>query len=216
MKKFLLLFLILGFLIGCGYLVLKPKKVEKVSKTEPLSKMEKLENKKVALIISFRDFRDKEYFLPKEILENFGVRVITVSNKEGIAIGADGGETKVDLVLEDLKVEEFDGIFFIGGPGALKNLDNETSYRIAREAVEKGKTVGAICISPTILAKAGVLKGKRATVWTSPLDKTGEKALKENGAEFLKEDVVVDGRIITASGPEAAKVFGEKIVEALK
>lgn len=216
MKKVVILLLILGFLIFGSYFVLKSKKVEKVSKVESPSKMEKLENKKVALIVAFRDFRDKEYFLPKEVLEKAGVKVITVSNKEGIAIGADGGEAKVDLVLENLKVEDFDGIFFIGGPGALNNLDNEISYKIAKEAFEKGKLVGAICISPVILAKAGILKGKKATVWTSPLDKTGERALKENGAEFLKEDVVVDGKIITASGPEAAEDFGEKIVELLK
>lgn len=215
MKKVVIFLLILGFLIFGSYFVLKPKKVEKVTKIEP-SKMEKLENKKVALIVAFRDFRDKEYFLPKEILEGAGVKVITISNKEGIAIGADGGEAKVDLVLENLNVEDFDGIFFIGGPGALNNLDNETSYKIAREALEKGKLVGAICISPVILAKAGILKGKKATVWTSPLDKSGEKILKENGAQFLKENVVVDGKIITASGPEAAKDFGEKIVEFLR
>jgi len=64
------------------------------------------------------------------------------------------------------------------------------------------------------LAKAGVLEGKRATFWTYPL---GSQAniLKENVAIFEKKSVVVDGKIITANGPGAAREFGKAIVEAL-
>jgi protease I len=67
-----------------------------------------------------------------------------------------------------------------------------------------------------ILAKAGVLKDKKATVWTSSLDRGPVKILKENGAEFVNEKVVRDGKIITANGPAAATEFGEKILENLK
>ncbi|MDI6591528.1 MAG: DJ-1/PfpI family protein [Patescibacteria group bacterium] len=177
--------------------------------------MPNLEGKKIVFIVAFRDFRDEEYFRPKEILERAGAEIKTASTKIGQAIGADGGEVKVDLTLEDLKVSDFEAVVFIGGPGAIKYLDNEKSYRIAKETVKINKVLAAICISPTILAKAGVLKGKKATVWSSPLDKSPVKILKENGAIYQDELVVVDGKIITGNGPAAAEKFGMKIVEAL-
>ena len=171
--------------------------------------------KKVAMIIAFRDFRDAEYFVPKEILEKGGAKVTTVSTKVGTAIGADGGDTTAELLLENLNPVEFDGIVFIGGPGCLKYLDNESSYRIAKETVEKNKVLGSICIAPVILSKAGVLSGKRATVWSSAMDRGPVKILKENGAIYEDKDVVIDGKIITANGPGAAREFGEKLVEGL-
>ena len=82
--------------------------------------------------------------------------------------------------------------------------------------MEKQKILAAICIAPAILAKAGVLEGKNATVWSSVLDKGPIKILEENGANYVEKDVVVDGNIITANGPQAASEFGRKIVEILK
>lgn len=174
-----------------------------------------LEGKKAALIVAFRDFRDDEYFVPKKSLEDAGIEILTVSTKEGTAIGADGGEARVDFLLGNLVVSDFDAIIFIGGPGALGNLDNEESYRVAREAIENDKVLAAICISSTILAKAGVLEGKKATVWSNPLNKKPIEILQENGAIFEDEPVVVDGKIVTGNGPQAAKQFGETLVRVL-
>ncbi|MEK7519602.1 MAG: DJ-1/PfpI family protein, partial [Patescibacteria group bacterium] len=161
-------------------------------------------SKKIAMIVAFRDFRDEEYFVPKEILESGGIEVKTVSNQEGEAIGAEGGEAKVDILLENLNLSDFDGIIFVGGPECLKYLDNENSYRVIREAVKEDKLLAAICISPVVLAKAGVLAGKKATVWSSPLDKSPVRILKDNGVLYQEEGVVVEGKIITAEGPQSA------------
>jgi protease I len=171
--------------------------------------------KKIAIIIAFRDFRDEEYFIPKEVLEKAGAEIKTASTELGTAIGSQGGEAGVDIKLADLNVSDFDAVVFVGGGGAPKYLDNETSYKIAKDAVSQGKVLAAICIAPTILAKAGVLSGKKATVWSSPLDKSAIKILKENNVVYQDESVVVDGRIITANGPGAAEEFGQKIIEAL-
>jgi len=193
-----------------------------------------ISDKKIAMIIAFKDFRDEEYFVPKEILEEAGAEIKTASNKKGEAIGADGGEVEIDLLVSELNPAEFDdlepksshnsiqsisffdAIVFIGGPGCLKYLDNENSYRVARETVSQQKLIAAICISPVILAKAGILNGKRATVWSSPMDKSPIKILEKNGTIYQDEDIVVDGRIVTANGPAAAKKFGEAIIELLK
>ena len=173
-------------------------------------------NKKVAMIIAFKDFKDEEYFIPKEILTKAGFEVVTVSNSSGLAQGADGQEAQVDVLIEQLSIEDYQAIIFIGGGGTLKNLDNQLSYQIAQEAIKQNKVLAAICISPIILTKASVLKGKKATVWSSPLDKSWIKVLQESGqAIYQEEDVVVDGKIITANGPAAAERFGQAIVEVL-
>jgi len=171
--------------------------------------------KKVAIIIAYKDFKDEEYFIPRKIFEDAGAEIKVISNKSGIARGADGGEVKVDIKLDELNVSEFDAVVFIGGPGALDNLDNEDSYKIAKDAISQNKILAAICISPTILARAGVLNGKKVTVWTSTLNKEPKEILENNGAQYQAQDVVVDGNIITANGPEAAEKFGQEIIHML-
>ena len=192
-----------------------------------------ISSKKVVIIVAFRDFKDEEYFVPKEILEKAGAEIKTASNKKGTAIGADGGEVKVDFLVSEINPAEFDdlqhksshnsiqsisffdAVVFIGGPGCLENLDNESSYRVAKDTVLQGKVLASICISPVILAKAGVLKGKKATVWSSALDKSAIEILEENEAIYQAESVVQDGKIITANGPAAAREFGEAILKVL-
>ena len=178
--------------------------------------LKELQGKKVAMIIAFRDFRDEEYMIPKKVLESAGAEIITVSTSLGEAIGKLGGEAEVNALLKDIKVEDYDAVLFIGGPGAFKYIDDETCHQIAREIIENNKVLGAICIAPTILAKAGVLEGKKAVVWSSVMDKSAVKILKEAKAVYQDNPVVVDGKIITASGPIAAKKFAEAIIETLK
>lgn len=192
------------------------KKEKEISPKEELMPEKVLENKKIAIILAFRDFRDVEYFLPKEILESMGAEIKTASNKKGTAIGADGGEVEIDLLVSQINPADFDALVFVGGPGCLDNLDNEDSYRVARETVSQNKVLASICISPVILAKAGVLKGKKATVWSSLMDKGPVRILEENEAIYQDKSVVVEGKIITANGPAAAEEFAKAIIAALK
>lgn len=173
-------------------------------------------NGRIAMIIAFREFRDEEYFIPKKILESADFKITTVSSSLGTAIGKLGGDTEVDILLENLKVFDYDAVLFIGGDGVRKYWDNETCYKIAREAVKNNKVLGAICIAPVILAKAGVLKGKKATVWSSPMDKSTVKILKEEGVNYQEGPVVVEEKIVTASGPSAAKDFAKSVINLVK
>ncbi|MDD3399429.1 MAG: DJ-1/PfpI family protein [Candidatus Pacebacteria bacterium] len=177
--------------------------------------MKSLNNKKVAVVIAFRGFRDIEYFVPVDILKKVGAGIKVISSKTGKAIGDEGGEVEVDMNIAQVDLTKFDAVVFVGGPGMSDNLDNPDFQQLARKAEESGLLLGAICIAPALLAKAGILKGKKATVWSSPLDKTAIKILKENGAEFQDSDVVVDGKVITASGPHAAEEFGWKLAGLL-
>ena len=169
--------------------------------------------KKVLFIIAHHGFQPVEYGTAKKVLQSAGVQIITASNLSGVAVSSTNESVLVDIVLDDVEISNYDGIFFIGGPGALANLDNEKSYRIIREVAVSGKIWGAICISPRILASAGVLKNKKVTGW----DKDNELAgiFVKAGAEYVHESVVVDENLITGNWPLAAEEWGRAIARAL-
>lgn len=173
-------------------------------------------NKKIAIILASKDFKDEEYFVLRELLEKADFEIVNISNQIGVAEGVEGGEVDIDKTIDALKVEDYDALVFIGGSGCLENLDNETSYQIAQEAVSHNKLLAAICISPVILAKAEVLKNKKATVWSDIMDKTPVETLKEHDVDYQDEMVVVDDNIITGNGPEAAQEFAQTIIEKLE
>ena len=182
-----------------------------------MSPQNNIRMKKVLFILAKEGFRDEEFFTPAEILKNAGNQFFVASDAPAgkIAIGANGGDIKIDFDYKNINPVDFDLIVFVGGPGALKYLNNEISYQIARKTIEAGKKLAAICIAPTILARAGVLKGKRATAWTSALNKKSIDILKENGAIYEDKPVVED-EIITANGPEAAEEFGNVLKKILE
>ncbi len=193
------------------------KNVEKKEKSNMIeSSYDSSQNKKrVAMIIAFNNFKDEEYLDTKEELKKGGIEIEVVSNSIGIAKGVGGTKVEIKKTIKELNIDDYDGIVFIGGSGVLENLDNSDSYKIAKEAISKNKILAAICISPVILAKSGVLNGKKATVWSSILDKSPIKELEKNGAIYLDQSVVVDGKIITGNGPKAAHQFGKTIVQEI-
>ncbi len=174
-----------------------------------------LEGKSIVIVIAFKNFRDEEYFVPRQILYVAGADVKTASTQKGLASGAEGGQAQVDLLINEINPADFDAVVFIGGPGALEYLDNENSYKLIKDTVSAGKLLAGICMAPTILAKAGAVEGIKATVYAAPMDKSAVKILEENGAIYEEKSVVADGKIVTASGPEAAEEFGMKVVEVL-
>ena len=191
------------------------KRVKKASPNKGVNMTETLQNKKIVMVIAFKNFRDEEYYTPKKIFEKAGIEVKTASSQKGQAFGVDGGVAEIDYLVSEVNPADFDAVVFVGGPGCLQCLDNDNSYRLVEETVSQDRILGSICISPVILAKAGALKGRQATVWSSPLNRNPVKILQEYGAIYKKEPVVIDGKIITGNGPAAAKEFGETIVKAL-
>jgi len=172
--------------------------------------------RKIAIIIAPKDFKDEEYFVPKQVFESQNWQVHTVSYKFGTALGSDGGQVKIDVLARNLKPENYDAIVFAGGLGAFEYIDNSEAHRIAQETVKANKVLAAICIAPVILAQAGVLKNKKATVWSSSLDKKAIQKLEANNAVYVNKGVVEDSKIVTANGPKAAKKFAELIVKLLE
>jgi protease I len=166
--------------------------------------------KKAVFIIAPVNFRDEELFEPKAILEKAGVSVTIACSIKGTAKGKLGATARPDILLKDVNVADYDAIVFIGGGGAAVYLDDPAAHRIAQEAVKQKKILAAICMSPAILARAGVLKGKKATVF--PGD---EAELTSHGATYTGKMIEKDGNIITGCGPEAAAQFGQALAKEL-
>jgi len=167
--------------------------------------------KKVVMIIAHQNFRDEELFKPRDILQQADVKVTIASSALTAARGALGATVQPDLLVKDVNPAECDAVIFVGGPGAKEYWEDEKAHEIARLALEKEKIVAAICIAPVTLANAGVLKGKRATVWPSEAGR-----LRAAGAIYTGRNVETDGRIITADGPQSAERFGQALRDALR
>src|SRR3989339_901535 len=162
--------------------------------------------KNALIIIAFKNFRDEEYLEPKAVLEAAGIEVKTASTQVGTASGKLGAKVPVDLAIEDVAAADYDAVIFVGGPGCYDYYNNPIALTIAKAAVKHNKILAAICSAGGILAHAGVLKGKKATVFPSEAE-----LLKSKGATYTGAKVEIDGNIITADGPQSARKFGEAV-----
>jgi protease I len=170
--------------------------------------------KKIGLIVASNGYQPVEYGVPQEMLATDGFKVITISDRAGVALAKDSSTTIVDITVDQVNVVDFDGIFAIGGPGALECLDTPRVHDIFKQMQILKKAYGAICISPRILAHAGVLAGKQATGWDD--DNKLSEIFSKHGVQLTNQPVVVDGNVITATGPQAAQEFAIAIVKILK
>jgi protease I len=166
--------------------------------------------KKALLIVASENFRDEELFETKRELEQVGIETFLASSMTGTIKGMLGGRAKVSMLINGIVVDDYDAVVFIGGSGAKEYFTNPLALDIARQAAYKRKILAAICIAPTTLANAGVLRDVKATSFSSE-----EAQLTKAGAQYTGADVERDGLIITGSGPQAATKFGKAIALAL-
>ena len=166
---------------------------------------------KLAMVI-VDGFQDHEFSVPYNELTNKGHTIDIVSTTTGVLTGKLGSTMTAVQTMEQTQMANYDGIIFIGGPGARVLIENIQAHILCMEAVEQGKLLAAICIAPCILARAGVLKGVKATVWSSS---ESIELLTEMGAGYYNKDVVTDNKIITANGPNAAEKFTDAILAIL-
>jgi protease I len=169
--------------------------------------------KKVLMIIAQSNFRDEEFQEPKAILEKKGFEVVVASTTSGTAKGMFGMQVNPDTTVEEIKSEDYEAAVVVGGSGSQKHLwNNAQVHQIVQALNQRGNLVAAICISPVVLARAGLLRERKATVFRTA---TTLSELKKGGAEISDAPVVADGEIITGRGPEAAKEFGQNIADRL-
>jgi len=168
-------------------------------------------SKKILMIIAPKNFRDEEFKEPRDIFIKNGFSVTAASVTGEVCTGMFGARVKPDATIDQVNVKDFDAVVVVGGAGSPMLKQYPRVLKLIQEAVEQGKLLASICLGPTVLAKAGVLKGKKATVFPS-----GSAEIKSGGATYTAQPVVIDGKLITADGPESARKFGEAIVKALK
>jgi len=169
-----------------------------------------IENKKILMVVAPTGFKDDEFFIPKQIFEKEKVVVQLASMASGAATSELGKSVTIDFAVDEIKPDQFDAVVFVGGPGMVKMTDEESFVDLARDFYDKGKLTCAICIAPVILANAGILSGKSATVHES-----GQTEFEEADAKYTGDQVTKTENVITACGPKAAKAFAKEIIKAL-
>jgi protease I len=164
----------------------------------------------VLMIIAPVKFRDEELFHTKEELERLGHKIIIASKKLGKCTGMLGGTAEATVSIDKVSEKDYDAVVFVGGSGAQVYFLDKSAQKIAKDLFNAGKIVAAICIAPTILANAGVLKGRRATCYPGEQDN-----LEDNDCRYTGKSVEFDDKIVTANGPASARLFGKKLAEML-
>ena len=149
---------------------------------------------KRAVIITGPNFQDEEFTYPYYRLLEEGYSVDVATPDKVVVYGKYGVPAKPTIDTKDLKASNYDLVILPGGfeaPDRLRIRKEVLSF--VKEMYESNKVVAAICHGPWICISAGIMKGKKATGYMSIADD-----IKNAGATYLEEDVVIDGNLITS------------------
>jgi protease I len=173
-------------------------------------------DKKIAFLLT-KGFEQVEFTSPRGALDEAGATTVLIS-PEGGTVQAMQGDWEhgdvfdVDVPLDDARPDDYDMLVL---PGGTLNAD---SLRLEDKAVEfvkaffaSGKPVAAICHAPWILANAGLASGRALTSYASL-----ETDLRNAGADWRDEEVVIDGGLITSRNPDDLDAFNSAIAQALE
>jgi protease I len=167
---------------------------------------------KKAVIITGPNFQDEEYIYPYHRLleENYDVDVATPEKK--ICYGKYGVPAKPTIDTNDLKAIDYDLVILPGGFEAPDRLRiRKEVLKFVKDMYEADKLVAAICHGPWICISAGIIKGKKATGYISIADD-----IRNAGATYLDENVVIDGNLITAPHYKNNGDFMKAILKVMK
>lgn len=167
--------------------------------------------KPILMVIAPDQFRDEELFDTKAGIEAAGFNTVIASTHRGECTGTKGGKAIAEIEINNVNSNDYQAVVFVGGNGSRVYFHNETAHAIAKEMFQQGKVVSAICIGPVILAEAGLLKNKKATVYESEIN-----TIKDLGATYTGESVTQDDQLITGNGPAASTLFGKTTAEEVK
>ena len=167
--------------------------------------------KKALMIIAHEGFRDEEYTETRTILEENGIEITTASTELGTATGKFETKITVNTTLKDVDTNKYQAIIYIGGAGCTIFWDDLFAHKIAKQALIERKILAAICSAPVTLARAGLLKGIKATCFPGDAEQ-----LKAEGALYTGNPVENTGLIITANGPDATAAFSAEIIKVIE
>jgi len=172
--------------------------------------MSHLTGKKIAFLAT-DGFEDSELTSPWDAVTQHAATASLVSTESGSITGKKGHEARVDLTTAEAKAADFDGLVLPGGVvnGDTIRLD-ENAVNLVRDFFAQHKPVGVICHGGWILADADVLKGR--TITSFPSLRTD---LRNAGATWVDEEVVVDAGLVSSRTPDDLPAFNDKLVEEL-
>lgn len=158
-------------------------------------------------------FRDEELLIPQDIFADAGIETVIASTRAGTCNGMLGAAVEAAVPFTEVSPEDYDGIVVVGGIGSQDHLWGDKDLAgLVKAFAAAGKLTAAICLSPVVLARAGILAGKKATVFHTP---ASVAELKRGGATLTDDDVATDGQVVTANGPTVSKAFARAIVALL-
>jgi protease I len=169
-----------------------------------------LDGKRVALLVE-EEFEDRELTGPLEALRAAGIQVTIVGPIKGAEYhGRHDAVVAADLAAGAARMKDFDALVIPGGQAPDRMRMRHAMVDLARDAMEAGKPVAAICHGPQLLISANVLRGRTLTCWPSiAID------VKNAGGLYVDKPVVEDGNLITSRKPDDVSVFCEAILRAL-
>jgi protease I len=167
---------------------------------------------KVAVVITDM-FEDSEYSQPAEAFKKAGHELVHVGLKSGVTVKGEkqGTPVKIDKTAKEVKVADFDALLIPGGYSPDQLRVDDQVVRFVKEFVESGKPVCLICHAPQLLITAQVLKGRKITGWKSLI-----QDIKNAGAEFIDQEVVEDGNLISSRSPADLPAFIRACSKKLK
>lgn len=173
---------------------------------------ENLEGLKVAILVD-DGFEQVELIEPRKALNQAGAETCIVSPKgervRGWALTDWGDELPVDVPLDGAKPDDFDALLLPGGvfnPDALRMQPKAVAF--VKAFFEAGKPVASICHGPWTVIEAGSARGRRIASW--PSLKTD---LRNAGAEWVDQAVVVDGNLVTSRNPDDIPAFNRAMID---
>jgi protease I len=169
-----------------------------------------LQGKRVA-ILAENLYQEMELWVPYYRLKEEGaeVKVVGAGGAKSFA-SKHGYPVSVDVQAEAVSAVEFDAVVVPGGYAPDMMRRHEAMVRLVREAAQHGKVVAAICHAGWMLASAGVIKGRKVTSFFSIKDD-----MVNAGGQWVDQEVVVDGTLITSRKPDDLPAFCREIVKAL-
>ena len=176
----------------------------------------RLSGKNVAILIAPRGTEDIEFTRPLSALQEAGARVQVIGLKPGAAETVKGdldaaGTHPVDLTIDQAAPEDFDSVVIPGGTvGADKLRADDGAVAFVRSLLEQGKPVAAICHGPWLLIETGLLEGRTVTSYPSL-----QTDLRNAGATWVDQEVVVDNGLVTSRKPDDLPAFCAKLVEEI-
>ncbi len=157
-------------------------------------------------------FEEIEALTQVDYLRRAGIEIKTLGIGKEYITGTRRITVKADMLIDDADPTGFEMLILPGGLGGVEGISSsEKALEMIKYAFDSKKKVSAICAAPTILAKMGLLKGKKCICYPSMTDD-----LRENGATVVDEAVVCDGLLITAKGAGASEQFSFEIIASLK